>query len=50
MNSTVQAVLNATKIGVSIGLGILVLGIMVIVQTILKDRKVNNIKSIKSKK
>ena len=50
MNSTVQAVLNATKIGVSIGLGILVLGLLVIVQPILKDKKAKAVDSIENEK
>ncbi len=50
MNSTVQAAFSATKIGVSIGLGILVLGIMVIVQTILKDKKAKTVAPIKDEK
>lgn len=50
MNSTVQTSLMATKIGISIGLGILVLGIMVIVQTILKDKKAKAVVSIENEK
>lgn len=50
MNSTVQAAFSTTKIGVSIGLGILVLGIMVIVQTILKDKKAKAVAPIKDEK
>lgn len=50
MNGTVQAAFAATKIGVSIGLGILVLGIMVIVQTILKDKKAKAVAPIKDEK
>lgn len=50
MNSTVLSALNATKIGVSIGLGILVLGIMVIVQTILKDKKAKAVVPIENEK
>lgn len=50
MNSTVQAALNATKIGISIGLGILVLGIMVIVQTILKDKQAKAVVPIENEK
>ena len=41
---------NVTKIEISIGLGILVLGIIIIVQTILKNKKINNVESIKNEK
>ena len=41
---------NVTKIGISIGLGILVLGIMVIVQTILKDKKAKAVVPIENEK
>lgn len=41
---------NVTKIEISIGLGILAFGIIIIVQTILKNKKINNVESIKNEK